>query len=78
MESSGVRSSGFLDNMVVYIIMLSLFVVIMLVILGLSYIPSLRTKMKNILKKTYEQTFWNNTIRSLSISYIETAKTFYI
>ena len=78
MESSGIRSSGFLDNMVVYIIMLSIFVVVLLILLGLSYIPSLKDKMKKILKKTYKETFWNNTIRSVSISYIETAKTYYI
>ena len=36
MESSGIRSSGFLDNMVVYIIILSLFVVMLIVLLGLS------------------------------------------
>ena len=78
MESSGVKSSGFMVNMALYIMVLGAFVGFGAFLYALKFIPAIRAKVEGIIRKTLQSTFWNNTIRSISISYIETAKTFYV
>jgi hypothetical protein len=78
MESTGVKSTGFLINMAVYIFILCAFLIFLMTIYLLSYVKPIRQKMQKIIRSTLEKTFWNNTIRSITLSYIETAKTLYI
>jgi hypothetical protein len=78
MESSGVKSSGFMVNMALYIMLLGAFIGFGAFLYALKFIPPIRAKVEGIIRKTLQSTFWNNTIRSISISYIETAKTFYV
>jgi hypothetical protein len=78
MESSGVKSPGFLVNMALYIMVLGAFVGFVVFLYALRFIPPIRAKVEGIIRKTLEGTFWNNTIRSISISYLETGKTLWI
>ena len=78
MESSGVSSGGFMVNMALYIMVFVAFLGFGAILFALRFIPPIRNKVEGIIRKTLEGTFWNNTIRSISISYIETAKTFYV
>ena len=78
MESSGVSSGGFMVNMALYVLILGAFIGFGAFLYALRFIPAIRAKVEGIIRKTLESTFWNNTIRSISISYIETAKTFYV
>jgi hypothetical protein len=78
MESSGVKSPGFIVNMALYLMVLAAFLGFLAVLLALRFVPSLRVKIEGIIRKTLEGTFWNNTIRSISLSYLETGKTFWV
>ena len=78
MESSGVKSSGFIVNMALYLFILAAFLVFLAFLFALTYVPSLKVRIQGILRKTMENTFWNNVIRSVSLSYLETGKTFWV
>ena len=78
MESSGVTSGGFIVNMAMYIMLLGAFILLGVFLYALKFVPPVRAKVETIIRNTLKSTFWNNTIRSISISYIETAKTFYV
>ena len=78
MESTGVKSSGFMVNMALYMMVLAAFMAFMLFLFLLKFVPPFKAKIEGIIKKTINNTFWNNTIRSISISYLETCKTFYV
>lgn len=65
-------------NMAMYIMLLGAFVLFGGFLFALKFVPPVRAKVEAIIKKTLKSTFWNNTIRSISISYIETAKTYYV
>ena len=73
MESSGVQSSNFFVNMAVYIGVLLVFIVALLAFVILRNISKLKKKVEPILQGIIKKTFWNNIIRSVSISYLETA-----
>ena len=78
MESTGVKSPGFMVNMALYIVLVGVFVLAMSVLYALTYVQSIKVKIQKIIQGVMDKTFWNNTIRSVSISYLETAKTFYV
>ena len=78
MESSGVKSPGFIVNMALYLMVLAAFLIFLALLLALRFVPSLRVKIEGMIRKTLEGTFWNNTIRSISLSYLETGKTFWV
>ena len=78
MESSGVKSPGFIVNMALYLMVLAAFLGFLALLLALRFVPPLRVKIEGIIRKTLEGTFWNNTIRSISLSYLETGKTFWV
>jgi hypothetical protein len=78
MESTGVSSGGFLVNMALYVMVLGGFIGFGAFLYAMRFVPPLRAKVEAIIKKTLESTFWNNTIRSISISYLETGKTMYV
>ena len=78
MESSGVKSPGFIINMALYLMLLAAFLGLLAFIFALTYVPALKLKIQGILRKILESTFWNNTIRSISLSYLETGKVFWV
>ena len=78
MESTGVKSPGFIVNMALYLMVLAAFLIFLALLLALRFVPSLRVKIEGMIRKTLEGTFWNNTIRSISLSYLETGKTFWV
>jgi len=65
-------------NMALYIVLVGVFVLAMSVLYALTYVQSIKVKIQKIIQGVMDKTFWNNTIRSVSISYLETAKTFYV
>ena len=73
MESSGVQSSNFLVNMAVYIGMFILFLLGMIVLFIMKNFAKLRAKIDPIIRNIIKKTFWNNTVRSITITYLETA-----
>mmetsp|Transcript_33595 Transcript_33595/g.51701 ORF Transcript_33595/g.51701 Transcript_33595/m.51701 type:complete len:315 (-) Transcript_33595:474-1418(-) len=73
MESSGVESSNFLVNMAIYIAALVFFVLAMGLFFVLKHIQKIKKKVETIIKGILKKTFWCNTIRSITISYLETA-----
>ena len=78
MESTGVKSPGFIVNMALYLMVLAAFLIFLALLLALRFVPSLRVKIEGMIRKTLEGTFWNNTIRSISLSYLEIGKTFWV
>ena len=72
MESSG-QTESFIVNMAVYIFALLVFLVVIIGILLLKNFEKLKPKLTKIIEGVKEKTFWNNTIRSVTITYIETA-----
>ena len=72
LDSSGVESSSFMVNMGVYIFAGGAFLLAMLVLVLLMMLRRLKEKIKGIIEKVMKKTFWNNTIRSITISYLET------
>ena len=72
MESSG-QSDSFIVNMAIYIFALSAFLSALGVLYCLLTVKKLQVKVRAILEGVRKKTFWNNTIRSLTISYLETA-----
>ena len=65
-------------NMALYIMVLAGFVGFMAVLFALRFVPPVKVKVEGIIKKALEGTFWNNTIRSISLSYLETGKTLWV
>lgn len=72
LESSG-QTDSFLMNMITYVIALLLFSVFMFVLFLLYRIQKLRAKIMEKIEGIKKKTFWNNTVRSVSITYLETA-----
>lgn len=72
MEGAG-QTASFLVNMFMYIAALVVFFVILVVLILLTQIKKYKTKIIQILEGVKKKTFWNNTVRSVTISYIETA-----
>ena len=56
-----------------YIMAIACFIIFILVIYVLMKFRKLKNKMMKILDGIKKKTFWNNTIRSITISYLETA-----
>ena len=59
--------------MAVYIMAIIAFFSVIVVLFLLVRLKKYKAKMKEIIIGIKEKTFWNNTIRSITISYIETA-----
>lgn len=71
-ESSG-QTESIIVNMAVYIMAIVAFFSFLIVLFLLVRLKKYKPKIKEILIGIKEKTFWNNTIRSITISYIETA-----
>ena len=78
LEASGVQSSNFFVSMAVYISILLVFVVVLLILKVLKHFKQLKSKIEPLFKKILKATVWNNTIRSVTISYLETAISFHV
>ena len=72
MESSG-QTASFIVNMSMYIMVIASFIVFLAVVYILMKFKKYKNKMLRILDGIKKKTFWNNTIRSITISYLETA-----
>ena len=73
MESSGIESASPVVNMAIYIFAGAFFLLAILIILILKNLEKFKAKLTKILSDVKRKTFWNNTIRSITISYLETA-----
>jgi len=71
MQSSG-QSDSILVNMAVYILVIGLFLLFILILVIVMFFEKLKPKVVKILQGIKEKTFWNNTIRSVTITYLET------
>mgnify|MGYP001098195434 CR=1 FL=1 len=69
-ENSGYQSENFFVNNALYVAVALLFI---LVIAILFILQKFAKKVEGILKNILRKTFWNNMIRSFSISYLETS-----
>lgn len=78
LESSGVQSTSIMANLGVYILGVSFFIIVIVVLVLLLRVQRIRDKVKGIIEKIKKKTFWNNTIRSVTISYLETALSLHI
>lgn len=72
LESSG-QTDSFLLNMITYIIALAAFACFLAALCVLARFPKLRERIMVKLDGIKKKTFWNNTVRSVSITYLETA-----
>ena len=59
--------------MATYIMAVACFIIFIVVIYVLMKFGKLKNKMMRIIDGIKKKTFWNNTIRSITISYLETA-----
>jgi hypothetical protein len=75
-ESTGISSDSLLVNLAVYFVALLAFALVMGALYSLKKNPKLRDKIDPMIKKILKQTFWNNTVRSITISYLQTAVVF--
>lgn len=72
MESSG-QSASLIVNMIMYLMALGGFLVFVAVLYVLLKVKGLKSKIQRVIEGIKKKTFWNNTIRSITISYLETA-----
>ena len=71
MESSG-QTASFIVNMSMYIAAILMFFTVIAFLFLLMRFRKLRNTIDRILIGIKKKTFWNNTIRSITISYLET------
>ena len=74
-ENSGVQSENFLVNNILYIAAASLFILLLII---LFILKKLIKKIEGILRRILAKTFFNNIVRSISISYLDTSVGFMI
>lgn len=72
MESSG-QSASLIVNMIMYVMALVAFLVFVGILYVLLKVKGLKSKIQRVIDGIKKKTFWNNTIRSVTISYLETA-----
>ena len=72
MDRSDIKSPSLLVNMAVYVAAFLLFVLVLVLLYVIAKFKKFKTKLKAKLKDIQSKTFWNNTIQSLSLSYLET------
>lgn len=72
LESSG-QTDSFLLNMITYVIAMVFFCIFMFALFLLYRIKKLRAKILEKIEGIKQKTFWNNTVRSITITYLETA-----
>jgi hypothetical protein len=75
-ESTGIKSDSLIVNLAVYVMALLGFGLFMGILYALKKSEKLREKIEPKIKKILKQTFWNNTVRSITISYLQTAVVF--
>lgn len=75
-ESTGIKSDSMIVNLAVYVMALLGFGLFMGILYALKKSEKLREKIEPKIKKILKQTFWNNTVRSITISYLQTAVVF--
>ena len=75
-ESTGIKSDSMIVNLAVYVMALLGFGSFMGILYALKKSEKLREKIEPKIKKILKQTFWNNTVRSITISYLQTAVVF--
>lgn len=72
MEEAG-QTASFLVNMFIYVAAFGVFFIVLIVLVLLTQIKKWRSKIEAIVEGVKKKTFWNNAVRSVTISYIETA-----
>ena len=78
MESLGFKSTSFLKNMVTYVFIAVICLLTIIGMLFLRYFDKLKPKIDTALKDALNQFFFNNYVRSMTITYVETAIAFKI
>ena len=64
------ESKSLIANMIIFIVALVLFLLFVAALCVAIRIKKIRRKAQRIAHKVKEKTFWNNTIRSITISYL--------
>ena len=77
-ESSGFKSSSFVKNMAVYIFIIVGVLLLIVVGLFLRFFDKIQPKVDKALRDAANKFFFNNYVRSITITYLETAISFKI
>ena len=67
--------TSMVDEMIVYIFIFTVFSIILLVLLMLTFIPKFRDMAKDKIKNLKRRFMWNDAIKSLNVSWIKTSIT---
>lgn len=76
MESSGYKSANFIKNMAVYVFVIAVCLLAIVGMLFLRFIDKIQPKVDKALRDALNKFFFNNFVRSVTITYLETAISF--
>lgn len=78
LAATGVTSGNILFNLQTYIMLLCIFLFFMLILVALMIIKKFRAKIKALITSILQKTFFNNSVRSINLSYLKSALAFVI